>query len=45
MEAGSQTRKQLVQQKIKLGCQIYKIEDYVAGTGCFNCSRFNDKFR
>ena len=41
MEVGNQTRKLLIQTKIKLGWQICKIEHYVVATRCFKCSRFN----
>ena len=43
MEVGVQTRKQLLQ-KVKLGCLICKIEDYVVANRCFKCSRFNHRF-
>jgi hypothetical protein len=36
MEVGAQTRKLLVQRKVKLGWQICKIEDYLAANRCFN---------
>jgi len=45
MEVGAQTRKQLLQKKIKLGWLICKIDDYVVANRCFKCSRFNHKFR
>jgi hypothetical protein len=44
MEVSAQTRK-LMYKKVKLGWQICKIEDYVAGTRCCNCSRFNHRAR
>ena len=44
MEVGAQTRKLLIQKKMKLGWQICKIEDYVVAYKCFKCSRFNHRF-
>jgi hypothetical protein len=43
MKLGAQ--KLLIQNKIKLGWQICKIEDYVVATRCFKCSRFNHRLR
>jgi len=45
MEVGAETRKLLIQKKIKLGWQICKIEDYIVANRCFKCSRFNHRFR
>jgi hypothetical protein len=45
MEIGAQTRKQLLQKKVKLGSLICKIEDHVVANRCFKCSRFNHRFR
>ena len=45
VEVGAQTRKQLLQQKVKLGWLLCKMEDYVVANRCFKCSRFNHKFR
>jgi hypothetical protein len=45
MEVGVQTRKQLLQKKVKLGWLICKIENYIAANRCFKCSRFNHRFR
>jgi len=45
MEVEAQTRKLLLQQKVKLGWLICKIEDYLFSNRCFSCSRFNHRFR
>ena len=45
IEVGAQTRKRLLQKKVKLGWLIYKIEDYVFANRCFKCSRFDNRFR
>ena len=45
MEVGAQTRKLLLQKKVKLGWLICKTEDYVVANTCFKCSRFNHCFR
>jgi hypothetical protein len=44
MEVGPQTRKQLLQKKVKLGWLICKIEDYVVANKCFKCCRFKHRF-
>jgi hypothetical protein len=44
MEVGPQTRKLLLQKKVKLGSLICKIRDYVFAKRCFKCSRFNHRF-
>jgi hypothetical protein len=43
VEVGAQTRKQLLQTKIKLGWLICNTADYVVANRCFICSRFNNK--
>jgi len=45
MEVGAQTRKLLIQKKIKLGWHICKFKDYEVATRCFKCSRFNHRHR
>jgi hypothetical protein len=45
MEVSAQTRKLLLHKKVKLGWQIYKIEDYVVATRCYKCSRFDHRAR
>lgn len=44
-EVSAQTRKQLIQRKVKLGWLICSIEDYLVANRCFKCSRFNHRFR
>ena len=44
-EVGSQTRKKLIHNKVKLGWINCNIEDYLVATRCFKCSRFNHKMR
>lgn len=44
IEVGAQTRKILLQTKLKLGWLICKVEDYVVAKRCFRCSRFNHRF-
>jgi hypothetical protein len=38
VEVAADTRKTLLHRKIKLGWQIYRIEDYLVATRCFKCS-------
>jgi hypothetical protein len=45
MEVRAQTRKLLLQKKVKLGWLLGKIEDYLVANRCFKCSRFNHRFR
>jgi hypothetical protein len=45
VEVGAQTRKQLLQKKVKIGWLICNLEDYVVANRCFKCSRYNHKFR
>jgi len=45
MEVEAQTRKLLLQQKVKLGWLICKIENYLVANRCFKCSRYNHRFR
>jgi hypothetical protein len=45
IEVGAQTRKQLLQKKVKRGWLICKTEDYIVADRCFKCSRFNHRFR
>jgi hypothetical protein len=44
VEVGAQTRKMLLQKKVKLGWLLCKIEDYLVANRCFKCSRFNHRF-
>ena len=43
MEVGPQTRKQILQTKLKIGWNICKAADYLVPTRCYKCSRFNHK--
>jgi len=45
VEVGADTRKILLQRKIKIGWQICRIEDYLVANRCFKCSRFNHRHR
>jgi hypothetical protein len=45
LEVGAQTRKLMINKKVKLGWQICKIEDYVVATRCYKCSKFNHTAR
>jgi len=45
VEVGAQVIKSLLQNKVKLGWLICKIEDYVSINRCFKCSRFNHRAR
>ena len=45
MEVDAQTRRLLLQKKVKLGWQICNIEDYVVASRCYKCSRFNHRAR
>jgi len=42
-EAGSETRKKLLQTKLKIGWLICKVDDYLVAKRCFKCSRFNHR--
>ena len=37
VEVGADTRKILLQRKIKIGWQICRIEDYLVANRCFKC--------
>jgi hypothetical protein len=43
MEVNAQTRKSLMQRKIKLGWMVCKVEDYLVPNRCFKCSRYNHR--
>ena len=45
IEVSAQTRKKLIENKVKIGCINCSIEDYLVATRCFRCSRFNHKMR
>jgi hypothetical protein len=42
-EVGSQTRKQILEAKLKTGWEIRNVEDCLVPTSCYRCSRFNHK--
>jgi hypothetical protein len=39
IEVNAQTRKLILQKKVKLGWMICKVEDYLVATGCYKCSK------
>ena len=41
IEVDSNTRKKLLQNRIKMGWIICKVDDYIVAKRCFRCSRFN----
>jgi len=41
IEVDSNTRKKLLQNRIKMGWTICKVDDYIVAKRCFRCSRFN----
>jgi len=43
IEVNPQTRRQLLQNKLKLEWIICNIDDYVLISICFNCSRYNHR--
>jgi len=43
IEAGSETRKKLLQTKLKIGWLICKVDDYLVPKRYFKCSRFNHR--
>jgi hypothetical protein len=43
IEVGSETRKKLVNKKLKIGWIICKVDDYLIAQKCFRCSRFNHR--
>jgi hypothetical protein len=38
IEVGSQTQKQILQTKLKIGWEICNVEDYLVPTRCYRCS-------
>jgi hypothetical protein len=44
VEVEAQTRKLLLQKKVKLGWLLCKIDDYLVANRCFKCSGFNYRF-
>jgi len=45
IEVGPQTRKLLLETKIKLGWLISNVGDYLVANQCFNCSKYNHRHR
>ena len=45
IEVDSETRKKIMQARIKLGWTICSVDDYIVAKRCFRCSRFNHNFR
>jgi len=45
IEVDSDTRKKLMQARIKLGWTICRADDYIVPKRCFRCSRYNHNFR
>jgi hypothetical protein len=43
VEVGVETRKILLNKKVRLGWQICKTDDYLTATRCFKCSKFNHR--
>jgi len=43
IETGSETRKKLLQTKLKIGWLICTVHDYLVAKRCFKCSRFNHR--
>jgi len=45
IEVSAQTRKLLLDRRVKHGWQICRIEDYVVSTRCYKCSSYNHRAR
>jgi hypothetical protein len=43
MEIGPQTRKQILQTKLKIGWEVCNVADYLIPTRCYKCSKYNHK--
>jgi hypothetical protein len=43
MEIGPQTRKQILQTKLKIGWEVCNVADYLILTRCYKCSEYNHK--
>jgi hypothetical protein len=43
VEVGPETRKKLLQSKLKIGWLICRARDYLLAKRCFKCSRYNHK--
>jgi hypothetical protein len=45
LESDSETRKKLIQTKIKLGWSICRVDDYLVPKRCYRCSKYNHNSR
>jgi len=45
IEVGPDTRRKLLQNKLKIGWQICNVADYLVAMRCFKCSRFNHRHK
>jgi hypothetical protein len=45
IEVDSETRKKLIQARIKLGWAICRVGDYIIAKRCFRCSRYDHNFQ
>ena len=45
MEVGPSTRLQILLTKLKIGCEICNVADYLTPKRCFKCCRYNHKFK
>jgi hypothetical protein len=45
IEVDSETRRKLMQAKIKMGWAICRVDDYIVARRCFRCSRYNHNYR
>ena len=45
MEVKADTRRQIIHKKVKLGWIMCNLGDYLVANRCYNCSKFNHRFR
>jgi len=45
VEVTADTRRQIIKTKVKLGWIMCKLGDYLVANRCYNCSKFNHRFR
>ena len=43
VEVSAETRRTLLNKKIRIGWQICRIDDYITATRCYKCSKFNHR--
>jgi hypothetical protein len=43
IEVGPETKKKMLQKKLKIGWLICNVGDYLVGKRCFKCSRYNHR--